>query len=186
MVFTAHFDHLGMMGDALFAGANDNASGSAFLLHQAQKTQNSTEKPHYSQVYVFFGAEEAGLVGSRYFVENSPLDLSAIKFVLNMDLMGTGEDGFAVVNATSFPKEFAIMEAINEEHKLFKRIKKRNQAANSDHFFFSQVGVPAFFIYTMGGLTFYHDIYDLPATLPMSHVEEMSQLLDLFVKELSR
>ena len=70
IVFTAHYDHLGRMGkEALFAGANDNASGTAMIMDLAQhyvKPENRTGK---SILFIAFGAEEAGLVGSKYFSE---------------------------------------------------------------------------------------------------------------------
>ena len=59
--------------------------------------------------------------------------------------MGSGEDGVTIVNATLFEKEFKLLNKINEEQDLLKQIKSRGPAANSDHYWFTEKGVPAFF-----------------------------------------
>src|SRR5690606_27119247 len=79
IVLTAHYDHLGMMGDkAIFPGANDNASGIAMLLNLAKYYQN--HQPAYGTVFIAFGAEELGLLGAQYFTENPLFPLEKIKF----------------------------------------------------------------------------------------------------------
>ena len=71
IVLTAHYDHLGRMGrNTYFPGANDNASGVALMLNLARHFTGRGEKPAYDMAFIAFGAEEAGLIGSRYFVEN--------------------------------------------------------------------------------------------------------------------
>jgi Zn-dependent M28 family amino/carboxypeptidase len=124
-----------------------------------------------------FGAEEVGLIGSKYYVEHPLFPLSKIKFLINLDIVGTGDEGITVVNATEHKKEFEQLLKINEEKKLFPQIKPRGKFANSDHYFFSEKGVKSFFIYTMGGIKAYHDIYDKPQTLPLTKFEELYHLL---------
>ena len=81
IVFTAHYDHLGRMGkDIYIPGANDNASGSAMLLDLAKDYVGS--KPKHTLVFIWFAGEEAGLVGSRYFVDNPMISLEKIKFLI--------------------------------------------------------------------------------------------------------
>ncbi|MGE3824646.1 MAG: hypothetical protein AB7G44_10500 [Bacteroidia bacterium] len=58
----------------------------------------------------------------------------------------------------------------------------RGKAANSDHYYISENGVPAFFIYTMGGIKAYHDVYDKPETLPLTEFQDLFRLLTDFVK----
>lgn len=180
--FTAHYDHLGMMGtSAIMNGANDNASGTAMMLSLMK--YYSEHKPEYSMVFVGFGAEEAGIVGSKYFTENPLVPLDQIKFVINVDLMGTGSEGITVVNATEHPKEFKWLQDVNKDKQLLKKIGKRGKAANSDHYWFEEKGVPAFFIYTLGGVTHYHDIKDRPETLPLTKFNELNELIRAFVKK---
>lgn len=180
LVLTAHYDHLGGMGDdTYFPGANDNASGVALMLELAKYYAKNPAK--YSVIFIAFGAEEIGLKGSQYFVDHPTVDLSKIRFLLNLDLMGNGEDGMAVVNATNHPDIYGRLVAWNANNKIFKEVTQRDNAANSDHYPFTQKGVPAFFIYTLGGTKAYHDIYDVPATLPLSYFPHLGQMIrDLF------
>ena len=63
-------------------------------------------------------------------------------------------------------------------------IKSRGKAHNSDHWHFTEAGVPSFFIYSNGGKGYYHDIYDKPEELSLNHVAGVAELLVEFVKEL--
>ncbi len=183
IVFSAHYDHLGMMGkETIFPGANDNASGTAMLLSLAQYYSKPENKPDYTIVFMFFGAEEAGLVGSRFYTENPVFPLEEIKFLVNIDLAGTGEEGITVVNGSVFEKEFNKLKELNDSKKYLAQVKVRGKAANSDHYYFSEKGVPAFFIYTLGGIKAYHDVYDKPETLPLTEFEDLFRLLTDFVK----
>jgi len=177
LVFTAHYDHLGGMGrKTFFPGANDNASGVSLLLNMAK--HYAANPAPYSMVFICFAAEEAGLIGSKYFTEQPLLDLDKIRFLINMDMVGTGETGITVVNASYYPKEFGLLNEINEDRKYLSKINSRGKTANSDHYFFTEKGVPAFFIYTNGGIKAYHDVDDRPGTLPFT---EYNDLFNLFV-----
>ncbi len=183
IVFSAHYDHLGMMGsETIFPGANDNASGTSMLLNLAQYYSKPENKPDYTIVFIFFGAEEAGLVGSKFYTENPVFPLEEIKFLINIDLAGTGEEGITVVNGSVFEKEFNTLKDVNDEKKYLMQVKVRGKAANSDHYYFSEKGVPAFFIYTMGGIKAYHDVYDKSETLPLTEFQDLFRLLTDFVK----
>lgn len=175
IVFTAHYDHLGGMGNqTYFPGANDNASGVAMLLNLAK--YYAQHPPKYSMVFIAFAAEEIGLLGSKYFTENPLFPLSHIRFLWNLDLLGTGETGATVVNATIHPKEFALLNKINEQQKYLPKINPRGKAANSDHYFFTEKGVPAFFLYTQGGISAYHDVDDKAEPLPLTAFEKLFKL----------
>jgi aminopeptidase YwaD len=183
--FTAHYDHLGGMGaKTFFPGANDNAAGVATLLSLA-KYYSKNPQP-YSIGFICFAAEEAGILGSRFYTENPASPLSKIKFLLNLDLVGTGEAGMTVVNATVYPNEFKLLNKINDEQKLIIKINSRGKAANSDHYFFTEKGVPAFFIYTQGGPNAYHDIYDEAKNLPLTEYKDLFKLIVDFNKELMK
>ena len=177
IVYTAHYDHLGSMGaDTYFPGANDNASGDSEVLMLA-KYYGAHPQP-YSIAFIFFAGEEAGLLGSQYFTKNPLIPLSNIRFLVNLDLEGTGVEGITVVNATVYPKEFALLRKISDQYHYFVKVYSRGKAANSDHYMFTEKGVPAIYFYTMGGIKAYHDIYDRAATLPLDHIEpEFNMLL---------
>lgn len=183
IIFSAHYDHLGGIGKTTyFPGANDNASGVSVILNLLK--YYVSHPPKYKTVFIFFAGEEAGLIGSKYFVDNSPIDLKKIKFLINLDLLGTGDDGIMVVNGAIHEKEFSLLTKINGEQKLVKEIKKRGKASNSDHYWFSEAGVPCFFIYTMGGIKAYHDIYDIEKTLPLTDYVDVFRLVTSFTDKL--
>jgi len=176
---TAHYDHLGGLGsNVYFPGANDNASGTSLLLSLA-RWYGAHPQP-YSIGFISFAGEEAGLLGSKYFTEHPLIPLGKIRFLLNLDLEGTGEEGITVVNATEFANEFKWMQAINASQHDLPAVNARGKAANSDHYFFTEKGVPAFFFYTLGGIKAYHDVYDRPETLPLSKVNNLLQLIKAF------
>lgn len=181
LVFCAHYDHLGSFGrNTWFPGANDNASGVAMLLELARYT---AEHPlRYSVLFVAFSGEEAGLLGSRFMAENPPVPLAQIRFLFNLDLLGFGEKGATVVNATLHPQEFSRLMQVNENCRCLPEIKARGKAANSDHFPFSEKGVPAFFMYLMGGPGHYHDVNDKPETLSLQGFRGTFRLLTDFMK----
>lgn len=185
IVFTAHYDHLGGMGSkTYFPGANDNASGVAMLLDLAK--YYAANPPKYSMVFIAFAAEEIGLLGSKYFTENPLIPLKNLRFLWNLDLLGNGDAGATVVNATIHPQEFALLNKINSEKKYLSKINARGKAANSDHYFFTEKGVPAFFLYTQGGVSAYHDVDDIAKTLPLTAYENLFKLFVEFNFELNK
>jgi len=184
IVVSAHYDHLGSMGnDVFFPGANDNASGVAMLLNLAYHYTHK-DPPKKTVVFIAFGAEEAGILGSKFFVEHPTFSLTKINFVMNLDLLGTGDDGVMIVNGAILPQQFEMLEKINAENNYVTAIKKRGKAANSDHYWFTEKGVPAFFMYTMGGITAYHDVDDVAKTLPLTKFEDCFRLIRDFLDEL--
>ena len=181
---TAHYDHLGGMGtDTYFPGANDNASGVTLLLSLAK--YYASHPAAYSIGFILFAGEEAGLVGSKYYTENPIVPLKNIRFLINTDLAGTGDEGITVVNATEFPNEFALMNKINDENKYLVKINARGKASISDHYFFTEKGVPSFFFYTLGGIKAYHDVFDKASTLPLNEQADLFNLLTKFIQALS-
>lgn len=182
LFITAHYDHLGRMGQvSYFPGANDNASGNGMLYSIAQKlVKQPLDK--YNVVFVAFAGEEAGLLGSKFYVEHPVVPLKNIRFLLNLDIMGSGEEGITCVNSTLFKKEFDQLTQINDVMHFLPLIKQRGPAANSDHYFFTEAGVPAFFIYTMGPNKNYHDVFDTYEALSFDKFDEIEQLLLEFIR----
>ncbi len=180
-----HYDHLGRMGTSTyFPGANDNASGIAMLISLAQYYSQPENQPDHTLVFIAFAAEELGLIGSRYFADQPVFPLSNLKFVLNLDLVGTGEDGIKVVNGKVFRDHFDNLQRLNKKHDLVPGVHIRGPACNSDHCPFYEKGIPSFFIYTLGGIKAYHDIYDRAETLPLTEFQDLKQLLVLFIGSL--
>lgn len=175
-VFSAHYDHLGRMGQqTYFPGGNDNASGTAMLLELARYfKQNPID---VNVVFIAFAGEEAGLIGSHYYTEHPLFPMEKISFLFNIDIMGSGEEGATVVNATLFPKQFEALKKMNDANQYLVKIASRGEAANSDHYFFTKAGVPAFFLYTMGPNKHYHDVYDTYEELSFAEFNDLFHLL---------
>ncbi|GHA73798.1 M28 family peptidase [Pontibacter akesuensis] len=186
IMITAHYDHLGGQGnDVYFPGANDNASGTAMLLELAAYYSRPENKPKYSIVFIAFAAEEAGLLGSFHYTRNPLFPLRQIRFLLNLDLLGTGEEGLMVVNGKVHTQEFDLLQRLNEQHQYLKQIRSRGKAANSDHYPFSEAGVPAFFFYTLGGTAAYHNSQDHAAQLPLTEFADVFKLITNFITDLT-
>lgn len=188
IVFTAHYDHLGHLGkDAYFPGANDNASSVAMLLDLAQHFEAMPDSLlKYSLAFFFFSAEEIGLKGSYHYVQKPRFPLDKIKYLINLDVIGSGDGGIKMVNASVYPDIYEPMVQINKEKHYVEAIKYRGEAANSDHFFFHTKGVPAVFIYSLGSYKEYHNIYDRVEDLPLYAYEGLFKLLIEFYQHKSQ
>ena len=179
IVVLAHYDHLGKLGKEIyFPGANDNASGVAMILNLAK---HYTEiKPRYTMVFIALSGEELGILGAKAFTENPLINLSKIKFLVNFDLAGTGEEGIRIVNGSIYKDKFDLITKINQQQGLLPKIDIRGAACNSDHCLFYQKSVPCFYIYTQGGIRAYHDIFDKYETLPFTEFVDYAKLMILF------
>ena len=136
IVFTAHYEHLGMHGDTIFFGAHDNASGTAAVLDLARMIAGQ-EQRHYTYVFLFFGGEESGLIGSGFFADMPLIKMNKIKLLVN-------------ANDRATKPYVDMLDRINEERGYAAKIGRRDNAPNSDHYYLSQY-CPAIFIYTLGG-----------------------------------
>ena len=108
----AHLDHLGTDDGQVFNGANDDASGCAALLKVAEEI--AKHPPKRSVIFTFFTAEESGLNGSMYFVENCPVSLKQVKTFIDMDEVGGKKtnNGPMVIVAGALPTIDARLEGI--------------------------------------------------------------------------
>lgn len=183
VMVTAHYDHLGRMGaKTFFPGANDNASGVSMMLNLARYYSKSP--PKYTMVFVAFSGEELGLLGSRFYVEHPLFPLNTVKLLFNLDILGTGVDGITVVNGAIYKSYFNRLVNINKRLNLIKDVKPRGEMCKSDHCFFHQQHVPSLYAYTMGGVSFYHDIYDKAETLTMEEFHDLFTLFHTFLDEI--
>ncbi len=182
-VFTAHYDHLGRMGkNVYFPGANDNASGTAMLLDLARHYSKPIHKPEYSMIFMAFAAEECGLFGSEYAANNPPVALNSIKFLFNLDMVGSGSDGIGMVNAKAEPQADSLIKMINENKKYFSDIRSGGARCVSDHCAFARKKVPSIFIFTRGDeYRHYHTPSD-KGPVPLTKWDELFYLLSDFMR----
>lgn len=183
LVFTAHYDHLGQMGqDVYYPGANDNASGTAMVLDFARHYSQLENKPAYTMVFILLSGEEAGLHGSEYCADHPPFPLGKIKFLMNLDMVGTGSEGITMVNGSRYKEAFNKMVKINADNEYIMTVKERGESCNSDHCPFYRKGVPSVFIYSMGKeFTEYHNTDDKSLLLPLTEYKDIFALVRDFM-----
>ena len=103
IVIGAHYDHMGVVNGEIFNGADDNASGTAAVLSLAEYF--SLFPPRHSMIFITYDAEELGLFGSKYFVENPPVALDKIKLKFNFDMIGRNiNNEIYVVGTHQYPE----------------------------------------------------------------------------------
>lgn len=183
LVLTAHYDHLGRMGNSVFyPGANDNATGTSMVMNLASWYANSSEKPYYSIAFILLSGEEAGLKGSNYCADHPLFNLQKVKFLINIDMVGTGSEGITMVNATRYPEAYKRMSKINADNEYILSVKERGESCNSDHCPFYKKGVPAIFLYSIGKeYSEYHNPDDKYEGLPFSEYQDIFRLVRDFL-----
>lgn len=178
VVFTAHYDHCGIMGDGIyFPGAHDNASGSAAVLDLARMA--TLQKPYYTMVFMLFSGEESGLTGSRHAAQNPLIDYSKVKLLCNIDMFCGGDEGLMVFNATADNTQPFVnrLIAANEQSHAAQVIKSRENSPNSDHYYFSSL-CPSIFILTMGQrYGGYHNPADTCQACGLDHYNDFIKLI---------
>ncbi|MDY5969718.1 MAG: M28 family peptidase, partial [Bacteroidales bacterium] len=159
VVFCAHYDHLGQMGnELLFPGVHDNASGVAAVMELArQATFKDTlgrpvDTPKYTLAFLFFSGEEAGLYGSHYAAEHPVIDFNKVRVLVNVDMFCGGDEGLMVFNAKEgTTKPFGDrLKRLNDALNLCPQLLLRENRPNSDHYPFSDL-CPSLYILTLGG-----------------------------------
>lgn len=149
VLLSAHYDHVGTgtFGndpDTIFNGARDNGIGVVAVLSAAKTL--AKYPPKRSVIFAAWTGEEKGLLGSRYFVENSPVELKNIRFNLNSD--GAGYDDTTLVSIMGLTRVGAEKE-INEACEMFNLKTLADPAPEqglfdrSDNVNFAKVGIPA-------------------------------------------
>ena len=184
VVYSAHYDHVGIGqanadGDSIYNGSRDNAVGTVTVLAAAENLAKEPTKR--SGLFVLFTGEEKGLLGSKYFIDNSPIALENIIYCFNSDNGGYNDTSKAtIIGLTRTSAEGMIikackafgLEAIEDpapEQGLFDR---------SDNVRFAAKGIPAP-TFSMGFTAFddeitkyYHQASDNPNTLDYVYLEK--------------
>ena len=160
-VFTAHYDHLGNLGRRIYyAGANDNASGTATIVTLA--AYYAKHRPEYDMYFISFSGEDANLRGSEFFVNHPVVPLEQIKYLFNIDMIGDNNPVQYCEVSDEGMRGYALFEQINKEKSHFKNLNRGELAGNSDHYPFAQRHVPCIFLENQEGDAFqyYHTIFD--------------------------
>ncbi|MCX2453664.1 M20/M25/M40 family metallo-hydrolase [Pedobacter sp. PLR] len=164
IVIGAHYDHLGTGGAsskkpdtvAIHLGADDNASGTAALLEIAEKLAANKASLKRSIMVIAFGAEEQGLLGSKYFTEHPLVPLSQIKLMINMDMVGrmNAEKHLYMGGAATFDGGVELMTSLGPEIGIHPLVNHYD-VGGSDHVSFYKKNLPVLGFHT-GGHPQYH------------------------------
>ena len=182
-VFTAHYDHLGNLGKKVFyAGANDNASGTATIVTLA--AHYAKNRPPFDMYFIAFSGEDANLRGSEFYAQHPIVPLEQIKYLFNIDMIGDNNPvQYCEVSDEGMPA-YVLFEKINKEKHYFEALNRGELAANSDHYSFAKRHVPCIFLENEKGDAFqyYHTIYDNYQTVRFDSYESVFRLVTDFVK----
>lgn len=157
VVIGAHHDHLGMGGPgtssrrpdttAVHYGADDNASGVAGVLEVSEWLTGHS--PARSVLFATFGAEEMGIIGSKYLVENSPIELKNVQVMINLDMVGrlNEERQLQIGGVGTSPGFKNLLDSINNSYGFDLKFANEGYGP-SDHASFYAKDVPVLFIST--------------------------------------
>jgi len=190
VVLGAHFDHLGKGGAGtgsrkpdtamIHNGADDNASGTSGLLEIAQKLVSQKSRLRRSIVLIGFDAEEKGLLGSKYFVENPLVDLNNIVTMINLDMIGRMTDSVLTVGGVGTSPLFEDMLSNISIGRDFSLNMTKQGYGPSDHAPFYSKDIPVLFFFSG-----YHDEYHTPEdTWRLINLKGEKDILD-FVYDIS-
>ena len=194
VVIGAHFDHLGMGGSgsgslrpdnlAIHNGADDNASGVAGLLEIAHLLKSQTSRLKRSILFIAFDAEEKGLIGSKHFVENAPIELENITTMINLDMIGR-LDSVVYVGGVGTSILFShLLDTLENETDLIIS-KSVGGYGRSDHTSFYNNNIPVLFFFS-GSHQHYHTPDDDWKLINLKGETEILNLVHKLVYKLAR
>ena len=158
IVIGAHYDHLGRGGEGSLAprsgeihhGADDNASGTAGLLELARMFASERPRAKRTIVFIAFGGEEEGLLGSNYYVNHPATPLAKTVAMLNMDMIGRMKDRKLVIGGVGTAKEWRdiIAQGTADSSRSFDLTLNEDGFGPSDHSSFYGKQIPVLFFWT--------------------------------------
>jgi Zn-dependent M28 family amino/carboxypeptidase len=152
VIFTAHWDHLGIgtapLGDNIYNGAADNATGCALLLELARAWAAQQPRPKRSALFLATTAEESGLLGAEYYARNPVIPLGKTALNLNFDtVFPLGVPESVVVHGAERTTAWPVVQEVARRHRLDIEPDRQPEQGfyyRSDHFALARGGVPAF------------------------------------------
>ena len=198
----AHLDHLGKNGDVWYPGADDDGSGSTALLQLAKAFSSNPIKPKRTVIFMSFYGEEMGLLGSGYFSNNAPIDLTKMIAELQMDMVGRNSVGAQNGDQKRIDKEEENRDTIRLvgskriSTALDKIILAENESigwkfkydaedvyTRSDHYNFARKGIPIAFFFT-GFHPDYHQPTDTIDKINFDKIANTAKLVYLTIFDL--
>ncbi|MBQ5784226.1 MAG: M20/M25/M40 family metallo-hydrolase [Bacteroidales bacterium] len=194
IVIGAHYDHLGLGGKeigsrrpdtvAVHNGADDNASGIAGVLHLAKHYAKEKNLEH-GFVFVAFGAEERGIVGSKHFAEN--IDPKKVVAMVNFDMIGNLRNNAITLGGTGTAKEMddIIYWAEKENWNALKITRSAQGHGPSDHTSFYAKNIPVFYI-TTGATEDYHTPDDDSYKIKFGGIDSVANFVKCLVNQIQK
>jgi hypothetical protein len=194
LTVSGHFDHVGKRGESIFYGADDNGSGTAALLSIGKTMMEATQagyRPDRTILIIFLDAEEKGLVGSNYYVNNPLFPLENTLVNLNLDMLGRIDAEYQdkdkyiyVIGSDRLSKELhSLAVSVNAQYtglildNTFNGENDPNQYYfRSDHYNFAKNGVPAIFFFN-GVHDDYHQVSDTVDKIEFDYLQNRTQLV---------
>ena len=201
VIVTAHYDHLGMRGQEIFYGADDNASGTAGVMEIAQALASAKKHnlgPRRSVLCMLVTGEEKGLLGSEYYSEYPVFPLKNTIANVNIDMIGridekhTNPEYTYVIGSNRLSLDLhEINESVNRAYTGLELDYTYNAEDDpnrfyyrSDHYNFAKKGIPAIF-YFSGVHEDYHRPSDTPDKIMFEKAEKIARLAFHTVWELA-
>ena len=187
VVFGAHYDHLGFGNSSSLSsekeihnGADDNASGVAIILDLASKLINIDSSNNY--LFIAFGAEELGLLGSNYFNKYPTVDIESINYMFNFDMVGrlNDQNNLAIYGTGTSP---IFKQTILSNNKEFKITEHESGQGPSDHTSFYLSDIPVLHFFT-GQHSEYHKPTDDFELINFEGLEKISNYIIELVNDL--
>jgi len=178
IILGGHLDHLGRCYE-IMPGANDNASAVAVIMGIAEAMSKCSIKPRRSVMFLCFGAEEQGVVGSEYYLEHPVVSLEKTVAFVNMDGVGCG-DKLRALAAKNFPEFWKFIEKANQ--KYIHRVVNPRHFANIarprlDAARFMWKDVPTISFGAYGSRSYYHITKDDVDTITPEILQDLAQLI---------
>ena len=194
IIIGAHYDHLGLGGKeigsrrpdtvAVHNGADDNASGVAGVLHLAKHYAKEKNLEH-GFIFVAFGAEERGIVGSKHFAEN--IDPKKVVAMVNFDMIGNLRNNAITLGGTGTAKEMddIIYWAEKENWNALKITRSAQGHGPSDHTSFYAKNIPVFYI-TTGATEDYHTPDDDSYKIKFGGIDSVANFVKCLVNQIQK
>ncbi len=178
IILGGHLDHLGRCYE-IMPGASDNASAVSVIMGIAEAMSKCPIKPRRSVMFLCFGAEEQGIVGSGYYVEHPIVPLEKTVGLINMDGVGCG-DKLGALAAKNYPKFWKFIEKANQ--KYIHRVVSPQYFANIarprlDAARFMWKDVPTISFSAYGSRSYYHITKDDVDLITPEIMQDLAQLI---------
>ena len=179
IVLSAHYDHLGMAGEVMYPGADDNASGVAMLIEVGEAFALAKQKPKRTIVFVAFDLEEQGLQGSVHFAAHPPRPFAKLKAFMTADLIGRSmanimTETVYVLGSEVSPQLRRAVDEVKPDGLTAARLGADLVGTRSDYGPFRDRKVP-FLFFTTGVHPDYHKSTDLPDRVDYEKLARVSR-----------